>query len=114
MFKFWLTIGRETQLARFHARRHDPLKQWKLSPIDLASIGKWDDYTAARTVMFAHTDTPTSPWIVVRSNDKKRARLNVIRHLLLSIDYKDRDLEAIGDTDDNIIGHGRDLFTKDD
>jgi len=113
LFKFWLTIGRETQLARFHARRHDPLKTWKLSLIDLASIDKWDDYTRARTVMFDHTDTPESPWIVVRSNDKKRARLNVIRRLLQAVDYDGRDPEMIATIDSRIVG-GHDLFTEDD
>ncbi len=114
LFKFWLTIGRETQLARFHARRHDPLKRWKLSPIDIASIGKWEDYTAARTGMFASCDTPASPWNVVRSNDKKRARLNVIRHLLGSINYHGRNLDKVGDLDPKIIGRAGEIFSADE
>ena len=112
MFKFWLTIGHETQLARFHSRRHDPLKHWKLSPIDIASLDKWDDYTEARSKMFASCDTPESPWITVRANDKKRARLNVIRHLLQSVDYADRDLGVIGEVDANILGSAGDIFSE--
>lgn len=114
LFKFWLTIGQETQLARFHARRHDPLKSWKLSPIDIASIDKWNDYTAARTAMFAACDTPASPWIVVRSNDKKRARLNVIRHFLRAIRYDGRDMKTIGKVDLKILGSADDIFGADE
>lgn len=104
LFKFWLNIGRETQLKRFHDRRHDPLKVWKLSPVDLAGLGKWDDYTAHRDRMFAATDTRHAPWIVVRANDKRRARLNLIRHILRSLDYAGRDREAIGSIDPAILG----------
>lgn len=103
-FKFWLSIGRETQLRRFHDRRHSPLKMWKFSPIDVAGIEKWDDYTRARDLMFERTDTEHAPWTVVRANDKRRARLAVIRRLLLSMPYEGRDLDAVGQEDARIIG----------
>lgn len=105
-FKFWLNIGREMQLKRFHDRRHDPLKIWKLSPMDVAALTKWDDYTKARDRMLEKTHTAQAPWMVVKANDKRRARINVIRHLLLSIDYEGRDKEVIGDIDNRIIGEG--------
>lgn len=103
-FKVWLAIGQETQLRRFHDRRHDPLKSWKFSPIDIAGIEKWDDYTKARDEMFKRTHTQDTPWIVVQANDKRRARLAVIRRLLLSIPYDGRDESAIGEEDAAIIG----------
>ena len=81
-FKFWLTIGHEMQLKRFHDRRHDPVKVWKLSPIDIKALEKWDEYTAARDQMFYKSDNPDAPWTIVKSNDKRRARLNVIRFVL--------------------------------
>ncbi len=93
MFKFWLTVGREEQLRRFHARKNDPLKRWKLSPIDYASLGKWHEYTAARREMFERTHTETAPWTIIRSNDKKRARINAIRVVLSRFDYADKDHE---------------------
>jgi polyphosphate kinase 2 len=110
VFKFWLTIGRETQLKRFHARRHDPLKRWKLSAIDLAAMEKWDDYTRAKEDMFRETHTAEAPWTVVRANDKKRTRLNVMRHLLTSIDYTGKDAEAVGTVDTEILGADEEFF----
>ena len=106
LFKFWLTIGRETQLLRFHERRHNPLKVWKISPVDLAAIAKWDEFTAARDRMFAATHTDFAPWVIVEANDKRRAHLAAIRHVLHSIDYTGRDLQAIGPVDDQILGIG--------
>ena len=106
LFKFWLNIGRETQFKRFHDRRHDPLKVWKLSPIDLKSLPKWDDYTAARNAMFDQTHTNHAPWTAIRAHDKRRARLEAMRHVLRTIDYEGRDLDAIGQPDDKIIGQG--------
>lgn len=111
-FKFWLNIGQEMQLKRFHDRRHDPLKVWKLSPMDIAALSKWDNYTMARDRMLVATNSTHAPWIVVKANDKRRARINVIRHLLLSIDYEGRDKEAIGKLDDKIIGSGPDFLSK--
>ncbi|MBL4697120.1 MAG: polyphosphate kinase 2 [Rhizobiaceae bacterium] len=110
LFKFWLNVGREMQLERFHDRRHSPLKVWKLSPIDLKALDKWDDYTSVRNSMFEHTDTDHAPWTVVRTNDKRRARICAIRHLLLNVDYEGRDLKKIGDMDEKILGRHSDLF----
>nr|WP_245419544.1 polyphosphate kinase 2 [Phyllobacterium salinisoli] len=110
-FKFWLNIGQEAQLERFHDRRHSPLKNWKFSPIDVAGIARWDDYTEARDKMMHRTHTAHAPWTVVRANDKRRARLAVIRRLLLSLPYKGRDLKAIGGEDDRIIGSGPAFLT---
>ncbi len=111
-FKFWLDIGRKMQLERFHDRRHDPLKVWKLSPMDIAALNKWDDYTEKRDRMLKETHTEYAPWTIVKANDKRRARLNVIRHILLSIDYEDRDEEKIGKIDRKIIGSGPDFLSK--
>ena len=96
LFKFWLSIGQEMQLKRFHDRRHDPLKVWKLSPVDLAALGKWDAYSAASDVMLRRTDTAHAPWTVIRANDKRRARIAVIQTVLDGIDYADKDEKAIG------------------
>ena len=98
-------MTREEQLARFKARETDPLKMWKLSPIDKASLDKWDDYTEAKEAMFFYTDTADAPWVIVKSNDKKRARLNCMRHFLSTIDYPGKDLEVIGSVDPLIVGH---------
>lgn len=110
LFKFWFTVGREEQLRRFHQRKTDPLKHWKLSPIDYAAVQKWDDYTAARREMFAHTHTEHAPWIVVKANDKLRLRLNTIRVVLSAIDYPDKDQDAIGTPDDKVVGSGEASF----
>ena len=106
LFKFWLEIGREMQLLRFHERRHNPLKSWKISPVDLAATQHWDAFTAARDRMIEATHTRHSPWIVVKANDKRRAHLALIRHSLLHIDYEGRDLKAIGTVDEKILGLG--------
>ncbi|WP_315918567.1 polyphosphate kinase 2 [Mesorhizobium sp. SP-1A] len=111
-FKFWLDIGQETQLDRFHDRRHSPLKNWKFSPIDVAGLSKWDAYTKARDEMFRRTHSDKAPWIVVRANDKRRARLAVIRRLLLSLAYEGRDKEVIGKEDKKIIGEGPSFLSK--
>lgn len=92
-FKFWFSVSREEQFRRFQARRVDPLKQWKLSPIDLASLDKWDDYTEAKESMFFYTDTADAPWTVIKSDDKKRARLNAMRHFLTSLPYPDKNTD---------------------
>lgn len=111
-FKFWLDIGREMQLERFHDRRHDPLKVWKLSPMDIAALNKWDDYTDKRDRMLDKTHTDHAPWTIVRSNDKRRARLNVIRHMLLALDYDGKDEKAIGEIDKQILGKGPKFLKK--
>ena len=111
-FKLWLNIGRETQLERFHDRRWSPLKNWKFSPIDIAGITKWDDYTKARDQMVERTHKEFAPWIIVRANDKRRARLAVMRRILLSLPYDGRDLDAIGKEDKKIIGEGPSFLEK--
>ena len=111
-FKFWLGIGQETQLGRFHDRRHSDLKNWKFSPIDIAGIKKWDAYSEARDSMIEATHTDHAPWTVVRANDKRRSRLAVIRRLLLSIPYAGRDLEKIGPEDQMIIGSGPSFLSE--
>lgn len=106
LFKVWLEIGREMQLLRFHQRRHNPLKMWKISPVDLAAMDRWNDFTAARDRMISATHSSHSPWIVVKGNDKRRAHLNLIRHILRHVDYSGRDLKAIGEVDQKILGLG--------
>ena len=110
LFKFFLVIGREMQWKRFHSRRHDPLKQWKLSPIDLAAMAKWDDYTKAQHELFRFTHTTSCPWTVVRANDQRRARLEVLRVILSASDYADKDATAIGTPDPKIVGSGPEFF----
>jgi polyphosphate kinase len=105
-FKFWLNIGQEMQLKRFHDRRHSSLTNWKFSPIDVAGIARWDDYTRMRDRMIEATHSAHAPWIVVRANDKRRARIAVIRRILQGLDYPGRDLAAIGKADQKIIGEG--------
>jgi polyphosphate kinase len=102
-FKFWLNIGREMQLKRFHDRRHDPLKVWKLSPMDMAALNKWDDYTKMRDLMLKETHTKHAPWTVLRANDKRRSRLNLIRHILNTLDYDGKEEKAIGVIDPEIL-----------
>jgi polyphosphate kinase 2 len=102
LFKFWLSIGREMQMKRFHDRRHDPLKRWKLSPVDFEALQRFDAYSAARTRMFEATHTAHAPWTVILNNDKGRGRLAAIRVVLRAIDYEGRDLDAIGPIDEKI------------
>jgi polyphosphate kinase 2 len=104
LIKFWFSVSREEQRRRFKERKVHPLKQWKLSPIDLASLDKWEDYTRAKEAMFFATDTADSPWTVVKSDDKKRARLNAMRYVLHSLPYKNKDVDRIGVVDDLLVG----------
>ena len=104
LIKFWFSVSQAEQRRRFKERKVHPLKQWKLSPVDLASLDKWDDYTRAKEAMFFATDTADSPWTVVKSDDKKRARLNAMRYVLHSLPYKDKDVKRIGLVDDLIVG----------
>lgn len=108
--KFWLSIGREMQLKRFHDRRHDPLKTWKLSPVDLEALDKWDDYSQARDRMLERTDSRQAPWTVVRGNDKRRLRLNAIRVMLLGADYEGKDKDEVGEIDRNIVLSAHDFL----
>ena len=104
LYKFWFSVSREEQLRRFKSRRSDPLKHWKLSPIDLQSLDKWDDYTEAKSAMFFHTDTADAPWTVVKSDDKKRARLNAMRHVLDTLPYPGKDPRVARAADPLIVG----------
>lgn len=109
LFKFWLNVGRAEQLRRFLGRESDPLKQWKLSWIDVEGLKKWDDYSAAIKETLKRSHTPAAPWTIVRSDDKRRARLAVIRTLLHAIDYDRKDVKAIGEVDAKICG-GPDIW----
>ncbi|MGO9390998.1 polyphosphate kinase 2 [Rhodoblastus sp.] len=104
LFKYWFSVSREEQRRRFEARKVDPLKQWKLSPIDLASLGKWDEYTEAKEAMFFYTDTADAPWTIIKSDDKKRARLNCMTHFLWSLPYPNKDLSIVRAPDPLIVG----------
>ena len=110
LFKFWFSVSRGEQSTRFLIRQIDPVRQWKLSPTDLASLDKWDAYTRAKEDMFLHTDTPEAPWTVIKSNDKKRARLGAMRHVLSNVDYDGKDHQIVGQPDPKIVGKAADLF----
>ncbi|MBX7180524.1 MAG: polyphosphate kinase 2 [Bacteroidia bacterium] len=109
LFKFWFSVTREEQKRRFKERENHPLKQWKLSPIDKASLGKWKEYTVAKQQMFFHTDTSDAPWIIVKSNCKKRARLNAMRYILHKVPFSNKDEMAIGKIDPLIVGRSNEL-----
>ena len=113
LFKFWFSVSREEQLRRFNSRRNDPLKHWKLSPIDVQSLGKWDDYTDAKEAMFFHTDTADSPWLVIKSDDKKRARLNCMRHVLSTLPYPGKDPKVAYPADAQIVGSAANVLAAD-
>jgi polyphosphate kinase 2 len=102
--KFWCSVSPAEQRTRFAIRLVDPVRQWKFSPMDMESINRWDDYTTAKEDMFEATDTDKAPWIVVKSNDKKRARINAMRHVLGKFDYDDKDHEVVGEADPLIVG----------
>ena len=102
--KFWFSVSRLEQRTRFVIRQVDPVRQWKLSPMDIESLDKWDGYTTAKEAMFFYTDTEDAPWTVVKSNDKKRARLEAMRHILELFDYDGKDTEVVGKPDRKIIG----------
>ncbi len=114
LFKFWFSVSRKEQLRRFSERERHPLKQWKLSPIDTASLHKWDEYTTAKEAMFFHTDTADAPWSVVKSDCKKRARLNAMRHILHHLDYDGKDSQRIGVVDPLLVGRAQVVFEKDE
>ena len=103
LIKFWFSVSRKEQRRRFKERERHPLKQWKLSPIDLASLDKWDEYTVAKEEMFQHTDSVEAPWTVVKTDCKKRARLNAIRYVLHTFPFDDRDLKTIGAIDPLLV-----------
>ncbi len=110
LIKFWFSVSRREQRRRFKEREAHPLKQWKLSPIDLASLDKWDDYTRAKEAMFSETDTADAPWTVIKSDCKKRARLNAMRYLLHKLPYTNKDLKNIGKLDSLIVGRAHVVY----
>ena len=113
LFKFWFSVTRQEQLRRFHARKSDPLKQWKLSPIDVASLDRWDDYTDARRSMLFNTNTADAPWTIVKSDDKKRARISCMRYFLNELDYPDKDTSVVYKPDELIVGSVSKIYKKD-
>ena len=106
--KFWFSVTQTEQRTRFAIRQIDPVRQWKLSPMDLESLDRWEAYTEAKEAMFLHTDTDHAPWISIRSNDKKRARLNAMRYFLSQFEYEGKDHEVVGTPDPRIVRRGRD------
>jgi len=104
LIKYWFSVSQVEQFRRFKARQKDPLKQWKLSPVDIASLARWDDYTKAKEAMFFHTDTRDAPWTIIRSDDKKRGRINCMRHFLASMDYNGARNHDIKKPDPKIVG----------
>lgn len=112
LVKFWFSVSREQQRKRFKDRENHPLKQWKLSPIDRASLDKWDEYTTAKEKMFFHTDTSDAPWIVVKSDCKKRARLNAMRYILLNVPYTNKDNQTIGKLDPLLVGRSNVIYER--
>ncbi|AWS45489.1 polyphosphate kinase 2 [Streptosporangium sp. 'caverna'] len=113
LVKLWFSVSRAEQRTRFIIRQVDPVRQWKLSPIDLASLDKWDRYTAAKEDMFLHTDTEAAPWTVIKSNDKKRARLEAMRHLLSLFDYTGKDEQVVATPDSRIVICAADILDED-
>ena len=112
LIKLWFSVSRNEQRRRFTERQNHPLKQWKLSPIDMASLDKWDDYTAAKETMFLHTDTPEAPWVIIKSDCKKRARLNALRYVLHKLPYETKDVERIGLLDPFLVGRASVLLER--
>ena len=108
--KFWFSVSREEQLRRFMLRAADPLKQWKLSPMDVESLGRWDEYTKAKEAMLFYTDTADAPWTIARSDDKRRARLNAIKFFLSSVPYDGKNESLLQDVDPLILGSAQDIY----
>jgi polyphosphate kinase 2 len=111
-YKFWFSVSREEQLRRFLGRARDPLKQWKLSPMDVESLGRWESYTKAKEAMLFYTDTADAPWTIVRSDDKKRARLNAIRHILHTIPYAGKKTDVVTAPDPHILGSAKAIYEQ--
>ena len=113
LFKYWFSVTPEEQRRRFTSRKNDPLKQWKLSPIDEQSIDKWDEYTEAKEAMFFYTDTADAPWTIIKSDDKKRARLNCMQDFLSALDYPGKDEQVVHGPDALIVGTPSQVIEKD-
>jgi polyphosphate kinase 2 len=114
LIKLWFSVTRSEQRTRFLIRQVDPVRQWKLSPTDLASLDKWEEYTEAKEAMFFYTDTADAPWTVIKSNDKKRGRVESMRHVLNLFNYTNKDPEVVGSPDPLIVGPASDLFEDDE
>ncbi len=112
LYKYWFSVTPEEQRRRFRSRETDPLKRWKLSPIDMASLDKWDEYTEAKEAMFFYTDTGDAPWTIVKSKDKKRARINCMRHFLSTLNYPDKDPAIATAPDPLIVGHAEHVISR--
>ena len=112
LFKLWFSVSRNEQFRRFQSRRKDPLKQWKLSPIDVASLDKWESYTEAKDAMFFYTDTADAPWTVIKSDCKKRARLGAMHFVLNRLEYTNKDRDVAHPPDPLIVGSARDIYEK--
>jgi polyphosphate kinase 2 len=113
LLKLWFSVSRTEQRTRFVIRQVDPVRRWKLSPMDLASLDRWDDYTEAKEAMFFYTDTADAPWTVIKSNDKKRARLEAMRVVLNRFDYPDKDADVVGEPDQRVVGTAASIFEQD-
>ena len=112
LFKYWFSVTQEEQRTRFSRRENDPLKQWKLSPIDRASLERWDAYTEAKEAMFFYTDTADAPWTIVKSSDKKRGRIACMQHFLSSLDYPNKDEKLVNNPDPLIVGHSQHAISR--
>lgn len=112
LVKFWFSVSQAEQRRRFEERKAHPLKQWKLSPVDLSSLDKWDAYTKAKETMFFNTDTADAPWTVIKSNCKKRARLNAMRYVLHRLPYTNKDIDAIGPLDPLLVGRANIVYER--
>ena len=113
LFKYYFSVTKKEQRLRFTSREHDVLKQWKLSPVDLAAVSLWSEYTQAKEAMFFYTDTAASPWTIIKSDDKKRARLNCMQDFLSRLDYPDKDLDVVSASDPLIVGSPSQVIRKD-
>ena len=112
LIKFWFSVSQKEQRRRFKEREAHPLKQWKLSPIDMASLDKWDEYTKAKEAMFFYTDTADAPWTVIKSDCKKRARLNAMRYILHKLPYNNKEIDAIGALDPLLVGRAHVVYER--
>jgi polyphosphate kinase 2 len=112
LFKYWFSVTQEEQRHRFQRRQNDPLKQWKLSPIDRASLDKWDEYTEAKEAMFFYTDTADAPWTIIKSSDKKRARIACMSHFLHSLDYPNKNTHLVRKPDPLIVGQSQHVISR--
>jgi polyphosphate kinase 2 len=114
LYKYWFSVTREEQQKRFSSRQNDPLKQWKLSPIDRASIDKWDAYTEAKEAMFFYTDTADAPWTIIKSDDKKRARIACLQHFLASLPYPAKNRKVVTGADPLLVGTSAHVIGRDE